>query len=174
MSASRLLSSFTAKRIGSFFMYFLQIYSLTNKLRSNSEGQKTSLRASLTLSSLLFLWWYSNLKCKKSTKVYTKPRSSPPEVFLEKSVLKICSKFTGEHPCTNMILKKLQSRRNEITFCDGCSPVNLLHSFRTSFPKNTSGSYFCKSSFKMDLLKSLLIILTVILAGWVVSSKHIL
>ena len=26
-------------------------------------------------------------------------RSSPPEVFLEKGVLKICSKFTGEHLC---------------------------------------------------------------------------
>ena len=30
-------------------------------------------------------------------------RSSHPEVFLEKGVLKICSKFTGEHPCQNMI-----------------------------------------------------------------------
>ena len=26
-------------------------------------------------------------------------RSSRPEVFLGKRVLKICSKFTGEHPC---------------------------------------------------------------------------
>ena len=26
-------------------------------------------------------------------------RSSRPEVFLGKGVLKICSKFTGEHPC---------------------------------------------------------------------------
>ena len=27
----------------------------------------------------------------------------------------------------------------EITLRHGCSPVNLLHIFRTSFPKNTSG-----------------------------------
>ena len=27
-----------------------------------------------------------------------KTRSRPPEVFLGKSVLKICNKFTGEHP----------------------------------------------------------------------------
>ena len=33
-------------------------------------------------------------------------RSSHPEVFLEKGVLKICSEFTGEHPCQNMILIK--------------------------------------------------------------------
>ena len=26
-------------------------------------------------------------------------RSSHPEVFLRTSVLKICSRFTGEHPC---------------------------------------------------------------------------
>ena len=27
------------------------------------------------------------------------PRSSHPVVYLGKGVLKICSKFTGEHPC---------------------------------------------------------------------------
>ena len=30
-------------------------------------------------------------------------RSSPPEVFLGKGVLKICSKFIGEHPCRSAI-----------------------------------------------------------------------
>ena len=30
-------------------------------------------------------------------------RSSHPEVFLVKDVLKICSKFTGEHPCQSVI-----------------------------------------------------------------------
>ena len=30
-------------------------------------------------------------------------RSSRPEVFLGKSVLEICSKFTGEHPCRTVI-----------------------------------------------------------------------
>ena len=27
----------------------------------------------------------------------------------------------------------------EIALCHGCSPINLLHIFRTHFPKNTSG-----------------------------------
>ena len=36
-------------------------------------------------------------------------RSSPSEVFLEKGVLKICSKFRGEHPCRSVISIKLQS-----------------------------------------------------------------
>ena len=34
-------------------------------------------------------------------------RSSRPEVFLEKGILKICSKFKGEHPCQSAILIKL-------------------------------------------------------------------
>ena len=30
-------------------------------------------------------------------------RSRTPELFLGKRVLKICSKFTGEHPCGSVI-----------------------------------------------------------------------
>ena len=36
-------------------------------------------------------------------------RSSPSKVFLGKGVLKICSKFTGEHPCQSAISIKLLS-----------------------------------------------------------------
>ena len=46
-------------------------------------------------------------------------KSSPPEVFLGKGVLKICSGFTGEHRSLEL----------------GFSPVNLLRIFRTSFPR---------------------------------------
>ena len=42
---------------------------------------------------------------------------------LRKDVLKIGRKFTGGEPCTSVI---------KITLCHGCSPVNLLHIFRTS------------------------------------------
>ena len=58
-------------------------------------------------------------------------RSSPPEVFLGKGVLKICSKFTGEHPCRSAISIKLQSNFIGIRLQHGCSPINLLHLFRT-------------------------------------------
>ena len=61
------------------------------------------------------------------------------EVFLGKGGLKICSKFTGEHPCRSVISIKLLCNFIEITLRHGCSPVNLLHIFRTPFPKNTSG-----------------------------------
>ena len=49
-------------------------------------------------------------------------------MFSGKSVLKICNKFTGEHPSRIVI---------EIALLNGCSPVNLLHIFRTLFYKNT-------------------------------------
>ena len=63
-------------------------------------------------------------------------------MFLRKGVPKICSKFTGKHPCRNVISKKLQSNFIEITLRHGCSPVTLLHISRTSFYKNTSGGLF--------------------------------
>ena len=66
-------------------------------------------------------------------------RSSRSEVFLVKGVLKICSKFTGEHPCQSVVSIKLLRNFIEITLPHGCSPVNLLHIFRTPFTKNTSG-----------------------------------
>ena len=65
-------------------------------------------------------------------------RNSRPKVFLVKGVLKICGKFTGEHPCRNVISIKLLCNSVEIAFQHGCSPVNLLHIFRSPFSKNTS------------------------------------
>ena len=66
-------------------------------------------------------------------------RSSRPEVFLGKGVLKIYSKFTGEHPCRSAISIKLLCNFVEMALLHGCSLVNLLHIFRTSFLKNTIG-----------------------------------
>ena len=73
---------------------------------------------------LLFLLKYLKLKrslpAKSWMKLFPLYRSTHPEVFLKKAVLKICSKFTGEHPCRSAISIK-------------------LHIFRTSFLKNSSG-----------------------------------
>ena len=62
---------------------------------------------------------FDNSTVKKSS--FTNFRSSGPEVFLGKGVLKICSKFTGDRPCESAI------------------SIKLLHIFRTTFLKNTSG-----------------------------------
>ena len=71
-------------------------------------------------------------------------RSSHPEVFLRKCVLKIYSKFTGEHPCRSAISTKLQSNFIEIALQHVCAPVNVLHIFRKPFSKNISGRLLLK------------------------------
>ena len=49
-----------------------------------------------------------------------------------KNVLKIWSKFTGEHPCGSVISIKLLCKFTEIILRHWCFNVNLLHIFRTS------------------------------------------
>ena len=61
-------------------------------------------------------------------------RSSCLEVFLGEGVLKICTRFK----CQSVILMTLICSFIEITLRYENSPVNLLHIFRTSFPKNSS------------------------------------
>ena len=68
-------------------------------------------------------------------------------MFLGKGVLKICTKFTGEHPCRSVVSIKLQSNSIETTPRHGCSPVNLLHILRTLFPKNTTGRLLLNQTF---------------------------
>ena len=68
------------------------------------------------------------------------------EVFLGKGVLRICSKFTGEHQCQSVISIKLRSNFIEITLRDGFSPVNLLHIFRTFFLRTPVDGCFCTST----------------------------
>ena len=67
---------------------------------------------------------------KKEELILPRFRSSHPKVSLEKGVLKICSKFTGELPCKATLLKSHVGMG---------VPVDFLHIFRTPFLKNTSG-----------------------------------
>ena len=83
-------------------------------------------------------------------------RSSHPEVFLGKAILKICSKFTGKHPCRRVISIKLLCNSIEITLRHGFSPVNLLHIFRTSLYKNTSGGLFICQTYLNIVHKTLI------------------
>ena len=78
-------------------------------------------------------------------------RSSPPKGFLGKGILKICSKFILEHSFQSVISIKFICNFVKITLRHGCSPVILLHIFRTHFPKNISGGLllsFCDFIWK--------------------------
>ena len=66
-------------------------------------------------------------------------RSSHPDVILEKGFLKMCSKFTGEHPCRSVISIKFLFQFIDIALWHEHSPVNLLCIFRKPFLKNISG-----------------------------------
>ena len=48
-------------------------------------------------------FWFT-IKCQT---IYPFIQRSTPEVLLGKGFLKICSKFTGEHPCRSVISIKL-------------------------------------------------------------------
>ena len=63
-------------------------------------------------------------------------QKQPTRRVLKKRFLKIYSKFTGEHPCRSVISMKLKSNFIEIALRHGCSPVSLLHIFRTPFPRS--------------------------------------
>ena len=88
--------------------------------------------------------WVNNICYKEYPSKILSYRSSHQEVFLRKGVLKICSKFTGEHPYQSVISIKLLCNFIKIALLHGCSPVYLLHIFRTSFLKKTSGRLLLK------------------------------
>ena len=69
----------------------------------------------------------------------SKDIGSPPEVFLGKDVLEICSKFTGEHPCRSVMSMIWKWTLLRHIYRHGCSPVNLLHIFRALFLEDTFG-----------------------------------
>ena len=79
--------------------------------------------------------WSRNLASRKIQGYF---RHSLLKVFLGKGVLKICNKFTEEHPCRRAISIKLLCSFIEIALRHECFPINLLHIFRTSFSMSTS------------------------------------
>ena len=63
-------------------------------------------------------------------------------MFLGKGVLKIGSKYTGEHSCQSGISIKLQSNFIEIALQHGCSPVYLLQFSEHLFLGTPPGGWF--------------------------------
>ena len=110
---------------GSIFIYFLKMLQISKIFQR--------------FCAIVFKFQGKSIQIFKYLKSpFTRFRSSRPEVFLTKGVPEICAKFTGAHACRGVILIKLQSNFIEIALRHGCSPVNLLHIFRTPFPRNTS------------------------------------
>ena len=78
-------------------------------------------------------------------------RSSPPEVFLGNVVLKIYSKFTGEHQCRSVICNFIKT-----TLRYECSPVNLAYFFRNTFSEDHLWNFvYFTNNFKLLMKESL-------------------
>ena len=119
----------------------------------------------LALKRLSSLFWYSELSYFHNLAsamsftflyfvflrfIHVEAAIQHTEVFSRKGVLKICSKFTGEHPFRSAISIKLLCSFIETALRHGCSPENLLHVFRTPFLEKISEGlllYFIYKNF---------------------------
>ena len=66
-------------------------------------------------------------------------QKQPSRGALRKRCSENIQQIYRKHPCRSAISIKLLCNFIEITLRHGCSPVSLLHIFRTLFPKNTPG-----------------------------------
>ena len=78
--------------------------------------------------------------------LYWKQRKQPPRGVPRKRCSENMQKIYRRTPCRSTISIKLQSNFIEIRLRHGCSPVNLLHIFRTPFLEDTSGWLLLKIS----------------------------
>ena len=136
-----------------YYKYFSEQFCITQVLRHLKLQKicKAFLLAKLfhCFQFEIFQLW-NEMKFRK-----TIFRSKRPGVFLGKGILKICSRFKGEHSCRNAISVKLLCNFIEIALRHGCSPVNLLHTFRTPFPE-TSGWLLLSKLLNLKSFKSIL------------------
>ena len=76
-------------------------------------------------------------------------------------------------PCRSVISIKLFCNFIEITLQHGSSPVNLLHIFRTPFPKNISGGLLLKTQWNYRTLSQAISYMNIFLASKLTSAKKI-
>ena len=93
-----------------------------------------------------------------------KVQKQPLRGVIENRCSENMQQFTGEYPCLSAISIKLQRNFIEIALWHGCSPVNLLHIFRTPFPKNTPGWLFLKEN--MSFIINTVIVSKMLVPWW--------
>ena len=133
------------------------------KILSNTSLKKLSqIWSTSSFCSSISLSWYVQDSILKVSFIYKvishlgyalqgRVRSSHPEVFLGKGVLKICNKLTGEHACRIAITIKLLCNFIETAIWHGCFPVNLLHISEHLFLRPPLDSCFCRVYRKLEV-----------------------
>ena len=79
---------------------------------------------------------------------FAENKKHPLRGFLRRRCSENMQQIYRKHPCRSAIFIKFLRNFNEIALRHGCSPENLLHIFRISFPKNTSGGLLLKNYVK--------------------------
>ena len=114
--------------------------------------------------------YFNGSKNQQSRNFSQENQKQPSRDVLRKiGVLKIRSKFRGEHPCQSVISIKLQSKFIEMLLQCGCCPVNVQHIFWTPFPKNNSRRLLLK-----NIRRKLSFVCTIYLTDSSSSWTHIL
>ena len=94
-------------------------------------------------------------------------RSSHPEMFIRKGVIKIYSKFTGEHSCRSVISQLYWNHTSVWVFS-----CKFAAYFQNTFTKNTSE--WLLLSFVSKCLKEIYIIIIWTLCFWSSQSQNVL
>ena len=111
--------------------YICGIWSLrVNIVRENTDQKKLQI-CTLFKQRKASRWKLGNF--------WEKYRSSPPQVFLGKSIWIICSKFKGKHPSRSVISMNVQSLKGhnliKKILQHRCFPVNIEKFLSTAFSK---------------------------------------
>ena len=88
----------------------------------------------------------------------SKNRSSHPEVFCKKGVLRNFAKFIGKHLCQMLFFFNKVAGLRPATLLKKslwhrCFPVNFAKYLRTPFLQNTSNGCFCKNTTQRRIKK---------------------
>ena len=145
---------------GSFWGFFVFVLWLTNLIYQkllillNFHCQKTSfsVNTNLDTKAKVFhesIWCFMKVPLNCISWNALKEKCHSVSLPLEKGILKICSRFTGEHPYRCVISINLQSEFIGIILRHGCSPVNLLHIFRPPFPESLFWLLFNRGALKI-------------------------
>ena len=86
---------------------------------------------------------------KNKQSVTMEIQKQPPRGVLNKRCSENVQQIYRRAPMSKCDFNKVASNFIEIALRHGCSPVNLLHIFRTPFPRNTSGWLLLKIA-RMD------------------------
>ena len=96
--------------MGTYFSLRPRGHTIKTYYGQSSKYRRFFLEINLRKKKWVISWSYNPHNKIIFSHIESTSRSSHPEVFLEKGVLKIYSKFTGEHPCRSVISTELQSK----------------------------------------------------------------